>query len=191
MPNVVKNYNFFSELILISDYLFLFITLFVCVLLGSYLTTTKIKKELPLGEFFSLIVLYSFVIISLIHINLNGSDLYFYHAKSEASSMFYFIFSHDYFSIQFGNILFLFMLSFFYYFLQCIKIIRFYHPLSYYNFASFVYRDVFYNMFERLFFWFLSLEVQSFCFYVLAAIKQEETSCKRKRIKVFYFRICG
>jgi NADH-quinone oxidoreductase subunit N len=167
----------------LSDILFLICSMLLLLLTGSYLTL-KNKISLAFGKTYALILIYIFILFIIITINLN--DIRLFNVDDSFMSS---IFVYDFFSRKFLNLLMIFALIFI---LTLYSYIQARYLMVKFEYIVIVLISLIglYLLLttKDLFFWFLAIELQSFCFYALSAYRTNRSYLQTEAgLKYFLF----
>jgi len=172
-----------SLLVAISDIIFLTFSLGTLILSGTYLTL-KQKNNFAFAKIYTIGALYSFILYVGLTVNLDFARLLQTH-----SSLFFTSYSIDHISAKFLNLLYIFVIIFFLVLYNYIgkKYIKttFEYPLA---ILFSVFGSIILLTSTDLFIWFLAIEVQSFCFYTMAAYRTNRSYLQTEAgLKYFLF----
>nr|AAZ72725.1 NADH dehydrogenase subunit 2 [Physarum polycephalum] len=171
------------KLLTISDLLFLTISIIFMILSGSYLTI-KGGINFAFSKVYTTAVIYSFIIYILLTFNLSNKSLYYFNDSAMFSS-----YNFDYIVSKFSNLLYFFMIIFLLVLYAYISNNRIKTTFEYPIIVLLaVLGMVILLRSTDLFIWFLTIELQSFCFYTLAAYRTNRSYLQTEAgLKYFLF----
>jgi len=176
-------YTDITPFLLISDTLFLLFSIIALILSGTYLTFSR-SNNFAFAKSYTVATLYSSLLYIWLTINLNPTRLF-----QLDNTLTFTSYSLDYISSKFLNLLYIFIIVFFlilyaYIAKRHLKT-TFEYPLA----VGFSLLGCIVILSSSdLFIWFLAIELQSFCFYTLAAYRTDRSYLQTEAgLKYFLF----
>jgi len=171
------------KLLTVSDLLFLILSIILMIISGSYMTI-KEGVNFAFAKVYATVIVYTFIIYILLTFNLSAKSLFYFN-----DSAIFLSYNFDYSVAKFSTLLSFFMLFF---------LLILYSYISYNRIkTTFEYPIIFListvGMIillrsTDLFIWFLAIELQSFCFYTLAAYRTNRSYLQTEAgLKYFLF----